>query len=177
MILLPMMCASEVASEQSIMPTVRLFVCLVFNTRSIIISQIQLQLSLRSSLFSRGGEDDELQLRCKALGVSWDYPKHPKYQNTIKDLEEMDLHTKLKFLKSHQEWKCLLKKEALEEHSSTWKMNGLSSLAGYKILKETPLDTSDLNQSKATKITVDIRLNGDHWTNKQAGVNLTYKDL
>ncbi|KAG7371179.1 glycosyl transferase group 7 protein [Nitzschia inconspicua] len=113
-----------------------------------------------------GGEDDELQLRCNALGIKWAWPR----QGTLVDLEEMTLQEKLKFLKQHKEWKCMVKWEALEEHDKTWKQNGLADLS-YKVLKSDPLDTKDAAKSKATKITVDVKLNGNHWANDKCGVD------
>ena len=43
-------------------------------------------------------------------------------------MEDMNLENKLKFLRNHKIWKCMNKTEVLEEHSSSWKKNGLSSL-------------------------------------------------
>ena len=40
----------------------------------------------------------------------------------------MNLPKKLQFLREHKVWKCMNKTEVLEEHSSSWKTNGLSSL-------------------------------------------------
>jgi hypothetical protein len=118
------------------------------------------------STHTRGGEDDELQLRCHALGIKWNWPR----QGTLIDLEEMTLQEKLIFLKQHKEWKCMVKWEALEEHDKTWKQNGLADLS-YKILKSDQLDTKDASKSKATKITVDVKLNGNHWANDKCGVD------
>jgi hypothetical protein len=120
--------------------------------------------------YNRGGEDDELQKRCAALGIKWDHPS----RGTIHDLEEMTLQDKLNFLKKHKEWKCLVKWEALDEHEKSWKRNGLADL-NYKILESTPLDTMDKTKSKASKITVDVKLNGDHWSNEKCGVDLKWE--
>mmetsp|Transcript_10130 Transcript_10130/g.24580 ORF Transcript_10130/g.24580 Transcript_10130/m.24580 type:complete len:391 (-) Transcript_10130:316-1488(-) len=119
-----------------------------------------------------GGEDDELQLRCNALGIKWDYPRLPSNGTPpITDLENMTLQEKLKFLKRHREWKCMVKWEALEEHDKNWKTNGLADLQ-YKVLKTTPLDSKDPSRAKATKITVDVKLNpNDHWANDKCGVD------
>ena len=113
-----------------------------------------------------GGEDDELQLRCNAIGLKWTWPR----QGTLVDLEEMTLQDKLKFLKQHKEWKCMVKNEALEEHAKTWKTNGLHDLK-YKVLETEGLDSKDVSKAKATKITVDVKLNGDHWANDKASVD------
>ena len=124
----------------------------------------------------RGGEDDELQLRCNALGIKWDYPRLPNNGKgggapPITDLEDMTLQEKLKFLKRHREWKCMVKWEALEEHDKNWKTNGLADLQ-YKVLKTTPLDSKDPSKARATKITVDVKLNpNNHWANDKCGVD------
>jgi hypothetical protein len=116
----------------------------------------------------RGGEDDELQLRCNALGIKWDWPR-PGSGHII-DLEDMSLQQKLTFLKQHREWKCMVKWEALEEHKATWKQNGLADLS-YTVLETKPLDTKDIMKCKATKITVDVKLNGSHWANDKCSVD------
>eukprot|EP00532_Pseudo-nitzschia_australis_P017523 CAMPEP_0168269784 /NCGR_PEP_ID=MMETSP0141_2-20121125/14529_1 /TAXON_ID=44445 /ORGANISM="Pseudo-nitzschia australis, Strain 10249 10 AB" /LENGTH=332 /DNA_ID=CAMNT_0008210487 /DNA_START=547 /DNA_END=1547 /DNA_ORIENTATION=+ len=120
-----------------------------------------------------GGEDDELQLRCNALGIKWDFPRMSPSKNgtpPITDLEDMTLQQKLKFLKSHREWKCMVKWEALEEHEKNWKTNGLVDLQ-YKVLKNTPLDSNDASRAKAFRITVDVKLNpNNHWANDKCGV-------
>ena len=50
---------------------------------------------------------------------------------TITDMEGMDVTTKIQALHEHKSWKCQYKTELLDEHSSTWSTNGLSS-AHYK---------------------------------------------
>lgn len=118
-----------------------------------------------------GGEDDELQLRCQAIGLKWDWPRASDGisagAGTLIDLEEMDLKEKLNFLRQHKEWKCMVKWEALEEHEATWKTNGLYDLS-YKVLETTNLD---IKTGKATKITVDVKLNGTHWANEKCSVD------
>ena len=114
-----------------------------------------------------GGEDDELQLRCQAIGLKWDWPRK---KGTLVDLEAMTLEDKLNFLRQHKEWKCMVKWEALEEHEKTWRQNGLADLQ-YKVLGNTPLDGKPAGQSKATKVTVDVKLNGNHWANEKCGVD------
>jgi hypothetical protein len=78
------------------------------------------------------------------------------------DLEAMDLTKKLNFLCQHKEWKCMVKWEALEEHETTWKTYGMANLS-YKVLETMSLDKSTSKQqgSKATKLTVNIKLNGN----------------
>jgi hypothetical protein len=113
-----------------------------------------------------GGEDDEMQKRLETLSIKWDAPD----KGTIVDLEDMDLTTKLGFLKKNKEWKCMVKWEALEEHETTWKANGLADLS-YDIMKLARLDKDDGGESKATKLTTDVKLNGNHWANEKCGVD------
>ena len=113
-----------------------------------------------------GGEDDELQNRCERIGLQWDWPTA---SGTLIDLEEMTLEEKLSFLRQHKEWKCMVKWEALKEHEQTWKTNGLSDLS-YKMLETKPLDTNN-RISKATLVTVDVKLNGNHWANDKCGID------
>jgi len=109
-----------------------------------------------------GGEDDEMQKRLERLGIQFDSPN----KGTLVDLEEMTLQEKLDFLRANREWKCMVKWEALEEHEKTWKINGLADLK-YATLKTQFLD----DEKKASKITVDIKLNGNHWSNEKAGID------
>jgi len=116
-------------------------------------------------------------LRCNALGIKWDFPRLSSSSSNnkgtpppITDLEDMTLQEKLKFLKRHREWKCMVKWEALEEHEKNWKTNGLADL-NYKVLQTTPLDSKDLKKAKATRITVDVKLNpNNHWANDKCSV-------
>lgn len=125
-----------------------------------------------------GGEDDEMQKRCERLGIKWDSPR----SGTIIDLEDMSLSEKLNMLREHKEWKCMVKWEALEEHESTWRTNGLADLS-YSILKKEDLDEGKSitggsilgdHRSRATKVTVDVKLNGNHWTNEKCGADYTW---
>ncbi|KAL9191383.1 hypothetical protein ACHAXT_001089 [Thalassiosira profunda] len=113
-----------------------------------------------------GGEDDEMQKRLETLDIKWDAPE----KGTIVDLEDMDLTSKINFLRQNKEWKCMVKWEALEEHAATWKTNGLADLS-YDIRGITKLDKDDAGESKATKLTVDVKLNGTHWANEKCGVD------
>ena len=120
-----------------------------------------------------GGEDDEMQKRLETCGIEWVGPT----TGTIQDLEEMDLSTKLGFLKQNSEWKCMVKWEALEEHPKTWQTNGLADL-NYDILNIERLDKDDDDagaggegSSKVTKLTTDVKLNGSHWSNQRCGVD------
>lgn len=60
-----------------------------------------------------------------------------------------------------------VKWEALAEHETTWKTNGLADLC-YSIMKKEVIEGTN---DKATKITVDVKLNGTHWTNDKCGVD------
>ncbi|KAL7548254.1 hypothetical protein ACHAWF_011542 [Thalassiosira exigua] len=113
-----------------------------------------------------GGEDDEMQKRLEALNITFDAPDG----GTIVDLENMDLKTKLSFLKQNKAWKCMVKWEALDEHPTTWKTNGLADLS-YNILMMKRLDKDDGGEAKATKLTTDVKLNGNHWANEKCGVD------
>lgn len=132
-----------------------------------------------------GGEDDEMQKRCEKLGICWDSPR----KGTIQDLEGMNLKEKLTFLKNNRNWKCMVKWEALKEHETTWRMNGLADLK-YSILKVESLDsiatatstttsttssTSTTTTGRATKITVDVKLNGHHWSNEKSGMDFVWE--
>ena len=63
----------------------------------------------------------------------------------------------------------MVKWEALEEHAKTWRVNGLADLS-YDILKIERMDKEDEGGSKVTKLTTDVKLNGDHWSNERCGV-------
>jgi len=75
-----------------------------------------------------GGEDDELYKRTKKY---FDIKK--VRDGSIKDLEDLTLQQKLEYLKEN-DLKFMKKKEALSEHESTWKKNGLTNL-DYKLIK------------------------------------------
>jgi hypothetical protein len=121
-----------------------------------------------------GGEDDEMQRRLEKLGIQFDSPP----SGTLVDLEDMNLKEKLDFLRENRSWKCMVKWEAADEHDKTWRQNGLEDLK-YSILQTVPLDdgtgttSSNSNNSKATKFTVDVKLNGDHWSNEKSGLDFT----
>jgi hypothetical protein len=101
-----------------------------------------------------------MQRRLERLGIKFDSPR----SGSLRDLEEMTITEKMEFLRQHKEWKCMVKWELKDEHESTWKTNGLADLK-YTVLSQTPLDPNN----KSTKITVDVKLNGNnHWTNEKA---------
>jgi N-terminal domain of galactosyltransferase len=109
-----------------------------------------------------GGEDDEMQNRLERLGIKFISPE----KGSLRDLEDMDINEKMAFLRQNRDWKCMVKWELLEEHEKTWKTNGLSDLR-YTVLQQTPLD----EKKKSTKVSVDVKLNGDHWGNDKAGID------
>lgn len=126
-----------------------------------------------------------MQNRCEKTAIKWQAPA----KGTITDLEQMDLKEKLSFLRTNRNWKCMVKWEALEEHEKTWKTNGLADLS-YKVLEMVDLDKGkkpksqggsdgDGNglpyKSRATKITVDVKLNGNHWANDKCGMDYVWK--
>jgi hypothetical protein len=80
----------------------------------------------------------------------------------ITDMEEMTLNNKLQFLREQSKWKCMNKREVLDEHESTWNTNGISNL-----------DFQQLNQTwkneYCTIITVNIKEN-NHWTDLVLGI-------
>jgi hypothetical protein len=110
-----------------------------------------------------GGEDDEMQRRLERLGIQFDAPD----KGTLVDLEQMSLTEKLDFLRQHKSWKCMVKWEAAEEHENTWKTNGLADLK-YQVLETKPLNA---DTKTATLYTVDVKLNGSHWSNDKAGID------
>jgi hypothetical protein len=83
-----------------------------------------------------GGEDDEMQKRLERLGIKWESPN----KGTLIDLENMTLPEKLDFLRANREWKCMVKWEALEEHETTWRSNGMADLK-YSVLETKSLSS------------------------------------
>jgi hypothetical protein len=109
-----------------------------------------------------GGEDDELQKRLERNGIQFVAPN----VGSLMDLEEMNLTEKLSFLRENKSWKCMVKWEALDEHETTWKTNGLMDLK-YKLLSNKFMD----NTKKASLITTDVLLNGNHWANQKCSLD------
>eukprot|EP00752_Nemacystus_decipiens_P014228 g12656.t1 len=99
-----------------------------------------------------GGEDDEMYSRIVEAKLE---PQRAE-EGEFTDLEGLDLTSKLDLLRKNEQWKCQVKKEALEEHWDTWRTNGLADLK-YKVLNRVPLANG------TEKVTVDVELNG-HWT-------------
>ena len=90
-----------------------------------------------------GGEDDELFNRTRKF---FNIMKVQK--GSIRDLEELNLEEKLDYLREN-DLKFMQKKEALAEHESTWKNNGLNTLKFRKI------STSSCG-NKCEKISVEL---------------------
>ncbi|CAM9766883.1 unnamed protein product [Chrysoparadoxa australica] len=108
-----------------------------------------------------GGEDDEMHKRTKEVGLLLVAPD----VGSIEDLEQMDLNQKLSFLRSHKEWKCNVKTEALKEHSSTW--SSLSTFMPAKLTwPELYHSPSPGTHSCPVVFQVDVQLNS-HWTDTE----------
>lgn len=121
-----------------------------------------------------GGEDDEMQKRVEAAQLT---PTKPA-AGSIRDLEEMSLAQKLKFLRDRREQKCGVKWEVLATHDTTWRVNGLKSLE-YAVIQDAWLDADCATRSDGDsagahhaasgadrvvrKVTVDVRFNKDEF--------------
>ena len=90
-------------------------------------------------------------------------PVAPTGGGSFTDLEDMNLESKLQYLRSNKLLKCMNKIEVLAEHATTWRENGLSNLQYTEVSREA------LGEH-ATKITVDVMLNCGHWTDKRSGI-------
>jgi hypothetical protein len=96
-----------------------------------------------------GGEDDELRRRVNDINLQIENPKEEDCE--ITDLEEMNLQEKLELLRKNADWKNMKKREGKEEHSSTWRDNGINSIEGeYSGIKDEKIN------DYTTKITVDL---------------------
>jgi hypothetical protein len=96
-----------------------------------------------------GGEDDELRRRVNDINLQIENPKEEDCE--ITDLEEMNLQEKLELLRKNADWKNMKKREGKEEHSSTWRDNGVNSIEGeYSGIKDEKIN------AYTTKITVDL---------------------
>jgi hypothetical protein len=106
-----------------------------------------------------GGEDDELRRRVNEISLQIENPEEEDCE--ITDLEEMNLQEKLQVLRENQDWKNMKKRELKEEHSSTWRTNGINSIEGiYTDIRE------DQINAYTTKITVDL-VNSEDDTGKE----------
>ena len=77
----------------------------------------------------------------------------------------------------------MVKWEALKEHKSTWRTNGLADLR-YSIIKVEHLDCITNGVTPVTKVekctskarlTVDVKLNGNHWSNDKCGLDFVWE--
>ena len=113
-----------------------------------------------------GGEDDEMMRRCKSVFGSRFVMEAPSH-GSLEDLEAMSIDEKVAFLRQHRDWKCNVRWELRDEHSTTWACNGLRRSSGalpVEVLKEEALG------EKAAKHTVSLQLAGD-WTDAKAGMD------
>ena len=106
-----------------------------------------------------GGEDDELRRRVNEINLQIENPEEEDCE--ITDLEEMNLQEKLQVLRENQDWKNMKKRELKEEHSSTWRSNGINSIEGIY----TDIHEAEINEY-TTKITVEL-VNSEDDTGKE----------
>jgi hypothetical protein len=96
-----------------------------------------------------GGEDDELRRRVNEINLQIENPEEENCE--ITDLEGMNLQEKLQVLRENEDWKNMRKRELKEEHSSTWRDNGVNSIEGeYLDLKDEKIN------DYTTKIIVEL---------------------
>lgn len=96
-----------------------------------------------------GGEDDELRRRVNEINLKIENPKEEDCE--ITDLEKMGLDEKLQLLRENQDWKNMKKRELKDEHTSTWRDNGVNSIGG----EYTSMKDEEIN-NYTTKITVEL---------------------
>lgn len=83
--------------------------------------------------------------------------------HSFTDMENMNLETKLDYLRNNKLLKCMNKNELLAEHKDTWHMNGLSNLK-YEIVQSTTVTPH------CDRFLIDIGLN-NHWTDARSSIN------
>lgn len=88
---------------------------------------------------------------------------HPS-RGSIEDMEKMTLEEKVKFLRNHKEWKCMMKWELAAEHPTTWQLNGLAQLE-YSVCNR-----REMVDKKCSVVTVDVKLNNHLPTDTKCGV-------
>ena len=88
-------------------------------------------------------------------------------EGDITDMESMSLDQKITYLRGHHEWKCQKKRELLREHKDSWKTNGLADLGDVSRMITGVTALNDISE----KITVDIGLNGNHWSNNECSLD------
>lgn len=113
-----------------------------------------------------GGEDDELYKRTRKCKFSIGSPDSS--EGSIYDMEEMDLTTKLNYLRENQLLKCNNKKELLDEHESTWQTNGLNAFCSPE--QQFYLEEVQFLSDFCVKITVELTLNNGHWSDLRCGI-------
>jgi len=107
-----------------------------------------------------GGEDDELRLRMDYCNFR---ARGPPEENifAIEDLERFSIEEKMNVLRTHTEWKCLVKRELLNESRETWRHNGINNNP-YRVLETMPVN------DYAERVTVELSLN-NHWSDSSCG--------
>lgn len=114
-----------------------------------------------------GGEDDELYKRTRKCNFSIASPAES--EGSIYDMEEMDLTTKLTYLRENNLLKCNNKQELLEEHDNTWQSNGLNAFSSPE--KQYFLEGIEYLSDYCVKITVELTLNSGHWSDLRCGIH------
>lgn len=84
-------------------------------------------------------------------------------------MEEMDLDTKLTYLRENQLLKCNNKKELLDEHDTTWRSNGLTAFRSAE--PQFFMEALEYLSDFCVKITVELTLNGGHWSDQRCGID------
>lgn len=102
-----------------------------------------------------GGEDDELRLRMDYCSFDAKVPEHD-HTFSIEDLERLSIEDKLNVLRRFVEWKCLTKRELLNESRETWTTNGLNSCNYVRTNTNVINDYTEVH-------TVELGLN-NHWS-------------
>jgi hypothetical protein len=85
---------------------------------------------------------------------------------SIYDMEEMDLQSKLIFLKSNELLKCMNRKELLDEHERNWQVNGLNTFrtkVEFRVLQK-----RHFINDFCVIYSVELALNG-HWSDSCCG--------
>ena len=118
-----------------------------------------------------GGEDDEMQRRVARAALKVVSPPKTLEGGGIIDLENMDIKTKMDFLRKTN-WKCKVKWEVLEEYEKLrreaakprwWGLRGIE----YKVNEEVKME-----RGTCSRITVDVLGNTcddgtEHWANNK----------
>jgi hypothetical protein len=135
-------------------------------------------------LIGWGGEDDELYKRVQTVskilfsltfGNFFVFVSQVQLNiaspstGSIYDMEEMDLKMKINFLKEHELLKCMNRNELLDEHESSWKSNGISQFKTSPQFKV--IQREYIGNDFCVIYTVNLSLNGGHWSDAVCGEN------